>query len=65
MKKVNGSGKETMPINWINVFDAIRNELTFCLLRKRDHITSIASSVIVDSQPNMGVIFKKTRYYLL
>ena len=48
-----------MPINWINVFDADRNELTFHLLLKSEHITSIASSVIVDSQLNMKVIFEK------
>ena len=59
MEKVNGSDKETMPINWINIFDGDRNEFTFHLLRKSRHVTSIASSVIVDSPLNMKVVFEK------
>ena len=47
-----------MSINWIDVFDTDRNELTFNLLRKSEHVASIALSVI-DSQLNMKVIFEK------
>ena len=58
-EKVNDSGKETMPINWINAFDSDINEFIFHLLRISEHLTSIVSSVIVDNQLNIKEFFEK------